>query len=172
MSLTVSISISQNNGNPSQFIITDTSTGSDPGITERRVYLYTASNTTLVNSGTTTAYTLWPIASSTITMDVLTRDMGLLVVVQWLTGTTVTYTYSNSYDFDAYTNVFGYNLTVTKQLSNPQIINATNYFSNKSLLYELIDDADIAISVGEDIAKAQLALDQAYNLQINSNLYF
>lgn len=172
MALTVSISVAQNTGTPSQFVISDTSTGSDPSITERRVYLYDSQNNTLVNSGTTTAYTLWPIASSSITMDVLNRDMALEIIVQWVAGSTVVYTYTNEYDFDAYTNVFGYNLTVTNQLSNPAIINSTNYFSNKSLLYEFIDDADISVSVGQDIVKAQFALDSAYNLIINTNLYF
>lgn len=172
MALTVSISISQNTGIPSQFVIADTSTGSDPSITGRRVYLYDSKNNILVNSGTTTAYTLWPIADSSITMDVLLRDMSLLVIVEWIAGSTIVYTYSNEYVFKAYTLLFAYNLTVTNQLSNPAIINSTNYFSNKSLLYELIDDADISVEVGQDIMKAQFALDSAYQLMVNENNYF
>jgi hypothetical protein len=170
MALTVSISISQNAGIPSQFIISDTSTGSDPGITERRVYLYNSANGTLVNDGTATPYTLWPIADATITMDVLDRDMALTVIVQWVTGSTVTYTYTNYYSFTAYTRTFLYNLSNT-QSSNPAIINSTNYFGNKAIVWVCVSDSDNAVQYG-DIQSAQLALDLAYYYIINASKFF
>lgn len=170
MALTVSISVTQNNGSPSQFLISDTSTGSDPGITSRRVYLYKADNTTLVNSGTTAAYTLWPIASSSITMDVLTRDTALMFVIQWMTGTTVTYALTGYYAFTAYTNTFLYSLSVD-QSTNPTIISATDYFANKTKMYSYLKEVGTAISFN-DTVKSQLALDLAYNMIVNQQLYF
>ncbi len=171
MPLTVSISVSQNNGQPSVINLTDTSTGSDPGITSRRVYIYKADNTTLVPSGTTTAYTVWPIADSTIALDVLSRDFAVTIVVEWLTGSTVTYTYTNTYDFTAYTRTFLFNLSVD-QLGAPIIINSTNWFSNKAIMWVCVNDADNAIAYGGNVTDAQLSLDIAYNMIVNSSKYF
>lgn len=172
MPLTPSISVSQNNGTPSQFSVQDTSTGSDPGLTERRVYLYNSANNTVVPSGTLTNYIVWPIADSSITIDVLSRDMAFMIVVNWMTGSTVTYTYTNYYQFPANTKVFLYNLSVTQQLSNPNIIKDTQYLFNKLQLYTYVKDADNAVALGPDISKAQLAFDLAYEMMSNSNLYF
>src|SRR5688572_14458379 len=111
MPLTVSISVAQNNGTPSQFTITDASTGSDGTITTRRIYLYKADNTTLVESGTTTAYENWPIAEGPLTLDVLSRDFAVMLVAQWLAGSTVVYSLTNYYVFTANTKNFLYGLT-------------------------------------------------------------
>jgi len=172
MALTVNIEITQNDGIPADFLITDISTGSDPGITERRVYLYDAAGNTLVNSGTTTAYTLWPIADSEITMSVLNVDMALMIIVQWITGSTVTYTYTNYYQFPAYTKSFLYNLTVTNQLTNPDITKDTQYLFNKLQLYTYVKDAANAIELGPDISKSQLAFDMAQQMMNNSSYFF
>lgn len=170
MPLTPSIAITQNAGSPSSFIITDDSTGSDPGLTSRRVYIYTAANDNLVNTGTITDYTAWDIGDSAITMDVLERDLAVLITVQWMTGSTVTYTYSNTYCFTAYTKTFLYNLTET-QSTNPSIVQSTNYFANKATMWECIDDADNA-TLYEDIGTAQICLDICYGFIINSSKYF
>lgn len=170
MPLTVSISVTQNTGTPSEFTIQDTSTGSDPGITSRRVYIFTPSNTNLVNPGVTTSYTEWDISDSEITMDVLERDMALLIRVQWLTGSSVTYTYENTYCFTAYTKTFLYNLTET-QSTNPAIVQATDYFENKATMWECIDDAENA-TLYEDIQTAQLCLDICYYFITNSAKFF
>lgn len=172
MPLTVSISVSQNSGLPNVIVLTDTSTGSDPGITSRRVYLYKSDNTTLVPFGTTTPYTVWPISDSTISLDVLTQDTALTIVVQWLTGTTVTYTYTNEYQFPAYTKTFLYNLSVTQQLTNPNILKDTQYMFNKLQLYTYTRDAENAIAEGQDTTKAQLSFDLAQAMMNNSQLYF
>jgi hypothetical protein len=169
--LTVSISIAQNNGTPSQMTITDTSTGSDGTITTRRIYLYKADNTNLVESGTTTAYENWPIGDGPITLDVLDRDYALMVVVQWLAGTTVVYSLTNYYVFTANAKNFLYELTETNQLSNPAILKDTQYLFNKLLMWEYVDDAELAITY-DDVLKSQLALDAAYNMIVNQNIYF
>lgn len=171
MPLTVSISISQNTGIPSAFVITDTSTGSDPSITSRRLYLLKPDGTYLVPDGTTTDYVEWSIAQSSITLSVLERDMALEILVEWLAGAVVTYTYENSYVFTAYTNTFLYNLSVD-QSSNPAIINATDFFANKTKMYSYVKEAENAIAIGEDTVKAQLALDRAYQMILNEDKYF
>lgn len=171
MPLTVSITVQQNNGTPSNFTLVDTSTGSDPSITIRRVYLTKPDGTFLVPEGTTTDYIEWPIAESSITLDVLDRDRSLEILVEWLAGAVVTYEYENSYVFTAYTNTFLYNLSVD-QSSNPSIINATDFFANKTRMYSYVKEAENAIAIGEDTVKAQLALDRAYQFIINEDKYF
>ncbi len=172
MPLTVSVSVSQNAGLPGRFVVTDTSTGSDPSITTRRVYAYIADNTTLVPDGTSTPYVSWPIADGPLSMDVLSRDYAVMLVVQWLDGSNnVIYSLTNYYVFTAYTKQFLYELT-TDQASNPPIIQVTDWFSNKALMWTCVDDAENAIALGEDVKKAQLALDIAYNMIVNQDKYF
>ena len=172
MALTPAITVSQNSGLPNVINITDSSTGNDPGLTSRRVYLYQSNNDNLVPDGTTTDYIEWDISDSTIAIDVLERDMALMIVVQWLTGAVVTYTYDNTYAFPAYTNTFLYNLSVTDQLSNPDIVKDTTYLFNKLQLFTYVKDAENAISEGGDTVKAQLAFDLAYQMMTNQQLYF
>lgn len=171
MALTVSISVAQNNGLPSTMVITDTSTGSDPSITIRRIYLSKSDGTYLVPEGTTTDYIEWPIAETSITLDVLDRDLALEILVQWLAGAVITYSYENSYVFAAYTNTFLYNLSVD-QSSNPAIINATDFFANKTKMYSYVKEAENAITIGEDITKAQFCMDKAYSMIFNEDKYF
>lgn len=171
MPLTVSISVSQNSNIPSSFSISDTSTGSDPSITIRRVYLIKPDGTFLVPEGTLTNYIEWPIADPSITLDVLDRDLSFEILVQWLAGSTVVYEYENSYVFTAYTNIFLYNLSV-EQSSNPAIINATNFFANKTKMYAFVKEADNAIAIGQDTTKAQLCLDKAAYMIQNADKYF
>lgn len=171
MAFSGAITVQQNTGSPSQFVVTDSSTGSDPAITSRRIYLYKADNTNLVPTGTTTSYISWPIANGPITIDVLSIDMALMITVQWLVGAVVTYSYTNYYQFPANTKTFMYGLSVD-QSSNPTIISATDYFSNKAKMYTFLSDAANAIAYGPDIVKAQLAFNLAYQMIINQQLYF
>lgn len=171
MPLTVSISVTQNTGTPSEFTISDTSTGSDGSITSRRVYLTKSDGTYLVPDGTLTDYIEWDIGETSITIDVLERDTALEILVQWLAGAVVTYSYENSYVFTAYTNTFLYNLSVD-QSSNPAIINATDFFANKTKMYSYVKEAENAIDIGVDITKAQFAMDKAYEMILNEDKYF
>lgn len=172
MALTVSVSVAQNNGLADTYILTDTSTGSDATITTRRIYNYIADNTTLVPTGTTTPYIDWPIAEGPKTIEVLSRDRAIMLIVQWLNaGGTVVYSLTNYYVFTANTKNFLYGLTETNQLSNPAIIKDTQYLFNKLLMWEYVDDAELAITY-DDVLKSQLALDAAYEMITNQNLYF
>lgn len=171
MPIVPAISVTQNTGTANQFTVTDISTGSDAGLTSRRLYLYKADNNTLVPSGVSTPYNEWAIAQPSLTLGVLDKDYALMFVTQWLTGAVITYSLTSYFVFTANTEVFLYNLGVT-QISNPYIIQDTNYFSSKSQMWEWIDDADNAIAIGTDTKKAQLALDLARNYIINENIYF
>lgn len=150
----------------------DTSTGTDVLVAKRRVYLTKSDGTFLVPTGTSTNYIAWDYSVSFIDINVLDRDYALDITVEWLNSANVVlYTKVYSFDFTTYSNFFHYYLTQS-QASNPNIISDNNYWYNKFKLLVNIKDADNAIAYGSDIGNAQAALDKAYYLQTNQNLFF
>lgn len=172
MSFVQSFSVSQNIGNPSTLVLTDTSTGADGAIYERRVYLRKSDGTYLVPDGTTTQYIVWPYANTTISIDVLNKDYALEITVLWVnSGGTTLYTSADTFVFSLYSEQFYYGLT-QELAGNYPIIADDNYYSNKFRLRTEIDSANNAISIGGDIAASQACLDRAALLILNQSLYF
>lgn len=152
--------------------ITDVSTGADASITQRRVYLQQADGSYLVPTGTTTDYIYWNYLDASIDIDVLNTDYALLILVQWLNvGNTVLYSKSDLYGFTWYNENFLYSLTQYQQ-NNPDVLQDTNYFNNKSKTRVLIDSGDQAIVWGNDITNAQENYDAASYFRLNENLFF
>jgi len=172
MALVPNFETSQVLGLPSQIVFTDTSTGSDSGLTTRRIYMLTANGTYLVETGTTTDYEVWALPLATdITLDVLTQDMCLSIRVDWMTGSTVTYTKTILCLFTLYNKTFYYGLT-QYQAANPTVLQDANYFANKAQLWTNITSAINATEIGGDIYNAQASLDAATYLVNNENLFF
>jgi len=152
--------------------LTDTSTGADAAITQRRVYLQQADGSYLVPTGTTTDYIYWNYLDASIDIDVLNTDYALLILVQWLNvGNTVLYSKNGLYGFTWYNENFLYTLTQFQQ-NNPTVLQDTNYFNNKSKVRVLIDSGDQAIVWGNDITNAQENYDAASYFRLNENLFF
>ncbi len=175
MPLTPNFSTSQQAGLPSDVIITDTSTGSDVAIVERRVYLVNYAGEYVVADGTTTDYTVWPLAQSSISIDCLSADTALTVTVDWVDVSGVTlYTKTVLAGFTLYNETFYYSLTQGQAaVSNPSyILQDTTYFQNKSKLRCLIDSGDQAVTLGYDITSAQTCYDLATFMVTNQNNYF
>ena len=175
MPLTPSFSTSQTVGNPSVIVVTDTSTGSDPLVTSRRVYLEDYEGNYVVPAGVTTSYVPWPLSSPSISIDCLTEDAALQVTVQWLNvANTILYTSSSLEGFTLYNETFYYSLTQAQSMiSNPGfIIQDKNYFNNKMNLRLYIDSGNQAISLGNDIVSAQICYDAATYLVSNQQNYF
>jgi hypothetical protein len=172
MPFTPSFSAAQTYGLPSVIKLTDTSTGTDVAVTSRRVYLQQYNGSYLVPIGTTTDYIVWSLASSTISIDVLTKDTALQVLVQWLDiGGNVLYTSTGLYGFTLYNEQFLYDLT-QDQTGKPGIIQDQVYYDNKMKLRVEIDSGDQALSLANDITGAQYAYDRATELRVNQNNYF
>ena len=79
LALTVNFSTSQTPGSPGDIIFTDTSTGSDGSVTQRRIYIQSAAGDYLVESGTSTQYEVWSgfPGTTTITLeDILEEIVG------------------------------------------------------------------------------------------------
>lgn len=172
MPLTPVISVGQTPGNPGVVTIADLSTGSNVLITQRRVYLKTSLNTYLVEEGTTTDYEEWALIDSSIDIDALDKDYGLLVTVEWLDVTNVVlYTISDTYGLKCYNEDFDYGLT-QMLTANPENIGDNSFFEHKSQLRNYIDSGDKAIERASDIYSAQVAYDKATKLRIKSAYNF
>ncbi len=175
MPLVPNFTTSQQAGLPSNVIITDASTGSDVAIVSRRVFLVNYAGEYLVADGTTTNYTVWPLAQSSISIDCLSADTAIQITVNWVDAGGVTlYTKTSLAGFTLYNETFYYSLTQGQAaISQPSyILQDTTYFSNKSKLRVLIDSGNQAVTLGYDITTAQICYDLATDMVSNQNYLF
>lgn len=175
MPLVPNFTTSQQAGLPSNVIITDASTGSDGAIVSRRVFLVNYAGEYLVADGTTTNYTVWPLAQSSISIDCLDQDTAVQITVNWVNSAGVTlYTKTSLAGFTLYNETFYYSLTQGQAaISQPSyILQDTTYFSNKSKLRVLIDSGNQAVTLGYDITTAQICYDLATDMVSNQNYLF
>lgn len=172
MPLVQNFSITQVPGQPSVVTLTDTSTGSDVAITQRRVFLVKDDGTYLVPTGTTTDYILWPYVDSFIDIDALDKDYALNITVNWLNvSNTILYTKTILGGLNGYNEDFDYLLT-QMLTGNPPLMNDNVFQKNKSQLRNFIDSGDKAIERASDIFGAQQCYDAGTNLRVNSQYYF
>ena len=172
MSFVPNFTAEQFSGTPSEITLTDTSVGSDPTITSRRVYLLQANGTFLVPAGTTTDYIVWNIADASITLDVLSQDTALSVTVQWKNALNATVTSKTiSFSFDAYNYTFYYGLNQSL-VGNSNLSASTSWFQWMSSVKIQIDSAQQAITFASDIFSAQAALNRATYISTNSSFFF
>ena len=151
----------------------DTSTGSDVGLTSRRISVLLANGNYLTAAGesTTIAYITWPIADLSLVVDLLTSSTTARVTVDWLTGSTVTYTKTLLQEWDLYDYVFAFQQG-SNMTANPGIIQDQNYYSNFFAFITNIWNSENAVEVGDDLYSSQGALDVNQNMINNSSLYF
>jgi hypothetical protein len=170
MPLTPSFTISQNVLYPNLVIATDDSDGSDIAVTQRRIYVSNSVGTYLVPSGTSTDYSQWIYANSSISLDILTEDTAVSVRVDWLdVSNTVLYTETETYCLALYNKQFLYELVQGMQ---PSITLDTNYNPNTANLWVAILGAENSVEVGGDIVASQACLDRATYLRTNQSNYF
>lgn len=172
MPLTPNFTASQTTGAPSIITLTDTSTGSDVAITQRRVYLQIADGSYLVPTGTSTSYVVWPLADSSINIDVLNEDMAVSITVQWLNvANTVLYSKNNLFLFSMYNKVFFSGLQ-GRQASTPNITQDQNYYTNRSIMWGHIVSSMNAVEIGVDIYGAQNSIGKATYMMNNQAEFF
>jgi len=157
------------NPNNSDVLFTDTSTGSDGNLTERRIYPYKANGSLLTSS-----YIVWPIADATITVDLLPKDYALNITVVWVSSSPLaapsTYTETTLYGFTGYTQQFIYE-RVQDISANAAIINDEQYYSSLSNMYTEVSNVELSVTYGS-IVNAQAAIDRARNYIVNQNKFF
>lgn len=159
---------------PLGFILTDTSSGSDPNLTDRRVTLYLSDGTTLVPLNNGTPYIDWPIGNGPLTISLLTKDYSININVQWISSAPLsspsTYTLSQLYTFTGNLQQFDYGLT-QMMAANKLLAQDGNFLNNKELLQLYIENA-INATLYNDQFNAQDNLNAAYELQLNQNVNF
>jgi hypothetical protein len=170
--LSPNFSAAQTLGESSEINFVDTSTGSDAGILSRRIYLQKTGGGFLVETGTTTDYEVWAYASTTKTLDVLDKDYGLTITVEWR-GVSEALLYSKQYvlGFTLFNETFDYQLTQILA-GNPLLINDNNFLQNKSDLRTYIDAGNQAIEFASDTYNAQQAYDKATAIRLQSQYFF
>jgi hypothetical protein len=146
------------------YTLTDTSTGSDVGLTSRKIYLYTVANELLQEAIT------WNYDDTTYDIN-LEYDAALNVRIEWLTGTDVSYSKEAINAFTEYGEDFYYSLT-QDQSANPEKLRDSDYYKNKMMFRVELDSATQAIEQGLDIYSAQKPIDRYRFLMQKSNLYF
>lgn len=175
MALTPNFTTSQNPGSPGDIVFTDTSTGTDAAVTQRRIYIQAPNGDYLVEDGNDEEYSEWsgfPATTSITLTDVLTKDYGCRVVVQWLdVSNTVLYDKTSYIGFNCYNEDFDYSLT-QNVASNQLLMNDNNFWFNKGYLQALIDSGDKAIERASDVNACQQCYDIATELRLEAQYFF
>lgn len=174
MSFSSSFTAQSVSGTPSNILFTDTSTGTDGAIVNRRLYVATDIGTFLVVSGTTTEYNLWPLPLGTaISLNLLSKDYAVRITCQWVdVNGAILYDYTiDASGFTQYNETFDYSKTQQLQY-NPLLINDNNFWSNKSKLRSLIDSGNNAILVASDLFSAQQCYDLATDIRLSGQYLF
>lgn len=151
--------------------LTDTSTGVDLTLTNRRVTILTANGTYLVQSGTTTNYENWSYADSQIVLNVLTQSTAPEITVQWYAGSTLMYEKTITFDFDLGDYIFMLGV-LQAQTSSPIVLQDNNYYQNSIQFIVNLFNSENAITIGDDIYSAQGALNQNQQMINNEAFYF
>lgn len=172
MALSPSIAVSQSALTPNEITIVDDSSGSDVLISSRRVFIQTAAGTYLVESGTVTDYEVWSYATDTITLDVLTQDECVNILVQWLSAANaVLYTYENQYALAEYNKQFLVYLVQAQGLT-PGIVQDSNYSGNVGIFWTNIIAGINQVEFGAEIAGGQNCFNRATYMRLNQSNYF
>lgn len=174
MPVTTNFSSSQNYGDITTLILTDTSTGSGSGITGRLVYIQKYGGDYLVPTGVLTSYIPWPYVAGTgdtINIDVLDKDYALSISVRFFAGSTVYQTKTILCLFTAYSELFLRQLTQAQE-GNPRLLSNANFLNNKYNLRTFVDDAVQAVDVLNDQTIATYALVEAKKLTDSISTFF
>lgn len=152
---------------------TDTSVGSDLGLTSRKIFIRLANGNWLTTAGqsTTSASETWAIGDTSVALSLLTSSTTANVTVQWLTGSTVTYTKTILCEWDLYDYVFLFGL-LSAQTSYPAVNANQGYWPNSWYMCTNLFQSENAVTNMDDLYSSQAALDRNQIMINNENLYF
>jgi hypothetical protein len=162
MPITPSFTVQQSSANWTNLVYTDTSTGSDPDIVVRHLYIQKANGAYL--STESTDYMVWAIAD--LTKDVnglITQDYSLLMTVEWLDAMGGDlYTKVNLYYLGTYNSNSLYGI-VQAATANPRVQFDMNYWSNLGVAFCEKQNAEFATEYYQQV-KSQAAINRLTNL--------
>jgi hypothetical protein len=170
--LTPNFSAAQPLGTPAIIQVTDTSTGSDGAVTQRRVYLRDSAGNNVLPEGTSTDYVQWAYADTSIDIDCLTKDYALKLTVQWLNvSNVVLYDKEQILGFTSFNEDFAYSLT-QMLTANPLRVNDSGFLQNFSNLRNYIDSGNQALERQSDMFSAQRCYDAGTKIRTKSGYLF
>jgi len=171
MAFAESFSVSQSALTPSVVTVTDTSTGTDGAITQRRVYVSTEDGTYLTGDGTVD-YDVWAFADASTNLDILDENTAASIRVDWLSSANVIlYTLTNQYCLPQYAKNFAYYL-VQMQANTVTVVQDSTYFSNLAQFWTNLRGAINAIEVSDDLSASQNCLNRCTEMETNQAKYF
>lgn len=172
MAFSPAFTVSQSAASPNLVVLTDTSTGTDVLITQRRIYITDDTGAYIVPSGTTTDYIEWPLATNPISLNLLTQDTAANIAVQWLdVSNTVLYSDDDDYPLIEYGKQFYFYL-IQQLALNPSTYQDSNYASNLALFWTYIIGAINAINIGDSLSASQALMNKETEMQNNQSFYF
>jgi hypothetical protein len=168
MAFTQSFTVSNNSVNTNTFSVTDTSSGADPLIANRLLYIYLYDNSLF-----TGAPIQFPLsAGSSISPAILTQDFAANFVLIWVdSGGNMLYSSSQIFDFTGFLEWYFYGL-IQQIAANNSILRDNLFTQNLGQLRTLIDSANQAISIGASVYNSQSMILLAQNMVNNQNLFF
>jgi len=152
----------------------DTSTGDDILLTSRRISILLANGKWLDTEGvesTTIVYHTWAIGDASVELNLLTRSISGTVTVDWLTGSTATYTKTIDCEWDLWDYVFLFGL-LSAQTSYPARTSNSDYWQNSFKMITNLFQSEQAITLMSDIYSSQGALDRNYYMITRQNNFF
>jgi hypothetical protein len=177
MSFTGTFTVTQNS-NFANLTINDTSSYAGEGqgtFSGRRVYLYKIDGTTLVPSGTTTAYVDFPFSAgaSLLISGVLNTDYLLLINVVWLSNNPQPGSIYSVQDIKGYLNYLKQFRSgqVSNLSDDPNILNDTNWYTDLFKLQTEINNAEESAADGQQYS-GQAAINRALYLTQHSQFFF
>jgi hypothetical protein len=162
---TPQISATQSIAYPNLITLTDDSIGSDGTLTNRKISIRLADGTYLANGLD------WPYADAQIVLDILTQSTAPEITITWLAGSTVVYTFTDTFDFNLYDYIFALGL-LSDQTGDPGVIQDSNYYSNFMKFIVNLVNSENAILYGGDIYSAQGQLNLNQQMILNESKYF
>lgn len=155
---------------PGGFTLNDTSTGADVNLTGRTISLFQADGTLL--GGSTINFPLS--AGASITLNVLSVDLCLLILVTWQSSSPLpppsSYSFSGIFNFVGNSRAF-LDQQIGAIQSNPSILNDNGFDKSLGQLINNIDCSIQAASTGQQ-SSAQAALSRIQNMIVNQNKLF
>lgn len=162
--------------NTSRVLFTDTSSGSDPNITGRRLYPRNAAGQLVLPTGNTLGYIDWPLPLATpLLVDLLPKDIALNIQCVWISSSPLP---SSVYDvilLSAFTkNIKRFLYERTQDLAAyPSVSNDKGFVGYYIQLQSEVDTAELAVTPDIlDISDAQGAIDRSYYIIKNQNNFF
>lgn len=166
-----SFTVSQSAITPANVTVTDTSTGDIGTITQRRVFVQNSNGDYLTGNGTVN-YTPWPLADVSITLSILTEDIGTDILIQWLdVANAVVTSLDDTFPLAEFNKQFLYYLVQLQGLQ-PSTYQDSNYSGSLALFWTNIIAGINAVTYGNDIAACQNCFNRATYMRNNQNIFF